>query len=691
MTHPTPDRVAVVGSGVAGLLAAHVLTRGGSRVTLYEADHRVGGHADTHDVETGDPAVGRLGVDTGFIVHNHRTYPHLLRLFDELGVATQESEMSMSVRADDRVDRRGGLEYAGALGASGLFPTWQHALRPRYLRMLAEVPRFHRMAGRLLDETDRTTQHATSVADDGETLGQFLDRGGFTPLFRTHFMESLVACVWSCDPAVALEYPARYLFSFLRHHGMLGIFGSPTWRTVTGGSREYVTRVAAGLADVRTGTKVTSVAETATGVEVTDGNGAVETFDAVVLATHPHQTLAMLAEPTPVQREVLAAMAYSPNTAQLHTDTSVLPRLPRARASWNYLRRPAAAGRTVTVTYDMTRLMRLPVPADGTRYLVTLGGTDLVDQDRVIETMQYEHPIYTPASVAAQRRLPECDSDRVVLAGAYHGWGFHEDGARSGVDAARKLGVEWGTETGSAAPQLPPREPTAYATTIRHTRRRPFRRSFEHRSTTWLVDLDHLPAPAGPGGVLGSFEARDHLGDPAGTLKGNVEHFLRTGGVEPDGGRIVMAANARALGHVFNPISVFWCHRRDGALAAVVVEVHNTYGDRHAYLVHPDAQGRARTEKQMYVSPFHGTDGWYDVAVPVPGERLHVAVTLHTDDGATFSASLDGARTPVSALRAAPAALRHTVLIHVHGLWLWARRLGVRPRPEHPRQEGVTR
>ena len=686
MTLPLRDHVAVIGSGVAGLLAAHVLTRAGSRVTLYESDTRLGGHADTHDVETGDPEVGRLAVDTGFIVHNHRTYPHLLRLFDELGIATQESEMSMSVRSDAPVDRLGGLEYAGALGASGLFPTWRHALRPTYLRMLAEIPRFHRMAHRLLDETDRV-----GVADDGETLGRFLDRGGFTPLFRTHFMESLVACVWSCDPAVALDYPARYLFTFLRHHGMLGVFGSPTWRTVSGGSREYVTRVAAGLADVRTGTKVTTVSESATGVEVTDGNGDVETYDAVVLATHPHQALAMLADPTPVQREVLGAMPYSPNTAQLHTDTSVLPRLPRARASWNYLRRPSAEGRTVTVTYDMTRLMRLPVPADGTRYLVTLGGTDLVDQDRVLATMQYEHPVYTPASVAAQRRLPECDTDRVVLAGAYHGWGFHEDGARSGVAAARRLGAEWGTAEGSSVPVLPPHEPTAYATTIRHTRRRPFRRSFEHRSTTWLVDLDHLPAPAGPGGVLGRFEARDHLGDPDGTLKGNVERFLRTEGVEPDGGRIVMAANARALGHCFNPISVFWCHRRSGDLAAVVVEVHNTYGDRHAYLVHPDAQGRARTTKQMYVSPFHGTDGWYDVAVPVPTDRLHVAVTLHTDDGASFSASLSGERTSIGALRAAPATLRHTLLIHLHGLVLWTRRLGVRPRPVHPRQEGVTR
>ncbi len=658
MTLQTPDRVAVVGSGVAGLTAAHVLARR-SQVTLYEADSRLGGHADTHVVETAD---GPIAVDTGFIVHNERTYPNLLRLFDELGVETQESDMSMSVRSDDHR-----LEWAGALGFAGLFPTWRNALRPSYLRMLTEIPRFHRQARKLL---------ATPETDDDadQTLATFLDRGGFSPLFRTHFMESLVACVWSCDPAVALDYPARYLFSFLQHHGMLQIFGSPQWRTVTGGSREYVEKVAARLPDVRTGTKVTSVLETPDGVEVTDGNGRVDTYDAIVIATHPGQALAMLAEPTDAQSQVLAAMPYSPNTAQLHTDESVLPRHHRARASWNYLRRPSDVDRTVTVSYDMTRLMRLPVPTDGRRFIVTLGGQDLVDPAKVIETMQYEHPIYTPESVAAQRRLPECDTARIAFAGAWHGWGFHEDGARSGVQAAARLGVEWG------AVQPLPVEATTYTTTIKHVRRRPIQRTFTHRSSTWLVDLDHLPDH----GVLGTFEARDHLGDADATIKANVEHFLALNGVQPDGGRIVMAANSRALGHCFNPISVFWCHRRNGELAGVVVEVHNTYGDRHAYLVHPDEQGRARTEKQMYVSPFHGTDGYYEIAVPRPGDRLHVVVTLHSDDGAVFTASLDGERTRVSPLRSAPAALRGTVLIHAHGVWLWARRLGIRKRPDHP-------
>ena len=441
-------RVAVVGSGVAGLTAAYVLARPGNdcHVTLYEADERLGGHADTHEVDGPD---GRLAIDTGFIVHNERTYPVLLRLFAELGVATQDSEMSMSIS-----DRGTGLEWAGALGPRGVVPTARHLADPSYLRMLAAIPRFHRRARALLrgPEVSRRPWRASSTSGqasrppaDDVTLREFLRAGRFTPYFTRHFMEPLVAAVWSCDPDVALDYPARYLFSFLDHHGMLAVFGSPTWRTVTGGSREYVGRVAAALPDVRTGTKITSVVETAGGVEVTDGNGVVTTYDAVVIATHPHQALAMLADASTAQREVLGAMPYSANTALLHTDTSVLPATRNAWASWNF-RRPAGAGTgEVTVTYDLTRLQRLPTD---THYLVTLGGEDLVDPASVLDRMEYEHPLYTPASVAAQARLPEIATDRVVFAGAYHGWGFHEDGARSGLAAAERLGATWRRSAG---------------------------------------------------------------------------------------------------------------------------------------------------------------------------------------------------------------------------------------------------
>jgi predicted NAD/FAD-binding protein/DUF1365 family protein len=647
-----PRRIAVIGSGVAGLVAAHVAARS-ALVTLYEADSRLGGHADTHEVDDG----GRvLAIDTGFIVHNERTYPTLLRLFAELGVHTQPSEMSMSVR-----DEESGLEYAGALGLRGLFPTRENLRRPGFLRMLGEVPRFHRRARTLLEQPE----------DSGDrTLRDFLADGGFSPYFCRHFMEPLVAAVWSCDPEVALDYPARYLFAFLANHGMLSVTGSPEWRTVAGGSREYVARVAAGLPDVRLGTKVTAVRETTDGVEVTDGNGATTTYDAVVVATHPDQALAMLQEPTPAQRAALAAMPYSANTALLHTDTSLLPRAARARGSWNFLRPRGDRGQ-VTVTYDLTRLQRLPTQQ---HYLVTLGGDDLVDPRTVIARMEYAHPKYTPESVAAQRRLPEANTARLAFAGAYHGWGFHEDGARSGLAAAEHLGLTWDAPAARA-------EPAAYDATIGHTRRRPFRRHFEHRSRIWLVDLDRLPDH----GPLGRFEARDHVGSPDTTIRANVDAILADHGLTAE--RVLMAANARAFGNGFNPISVFWCFDRADVLVGTLVEVHNTYGGRHAYLVHPDEQGRARIDKRLYVSPFHGTDGWYDVAVPVPGDDLHVAVTLHTDDGATFSASLHGRRTTASPLRAAPAAIRGAALIRMHGIWLWLRRLPVHPRPDDSPQE----
>jgi predicted NAD/FAD-binding protein/DUF1365 family protein len=685
MTSGHPRHVGVIGSGVAGLTAAYVISRT-ARVTLFEADDRLGGHADTHEVPTADG--GSVNVDTGFIVHNERTYPTLLRIFAELGVETQPSDMSMSVRADTAHGARG-LEWAGALGPAGLFPTKRNYLRPSYLRMLTEIPRFHRKAKELLA---RTTD-----AGDGQTLAEFLEAGRFSAYFRRHFMTPLVACVWSCDPAIALEYPARYLFAFLEHHGMLSVYGSPQWRTVTGGSHRYVEKVAAAITrmggTMQLGTKVTSVLETPEGVEVTDGNGAVHTFDAVVIASHPDQALSLLAEPTALQTELLSAMPYSPNVAQLHTDDSVMPRNRKAWASWNQWDRPEQG--SVTVTYDMTRLMSLPCP-DDVRYFVTLGSVDEIDPAKVIARRDYAHPIFNPASVAAQRRLPQISSDRLAFAGAWHGWGFHEDGARSGAAAATRLGFEWvsaegpgvSTSSTSTSQSVTPAPPRIYASTITHARRAPLRNRFSTKAHFWVVDLDDLPDH----GVLGRFEARDHLGDPARTIRENVESFLAAEGVVVTGGQILMAANARAFGYNFNPISVFWCHDAAGFLAATVVEVHNTYGDRHAYLVHPDAHGHALVSKEMYVSPFHGTDGHYELTVPVPTDRLRIVVRLVTGDGTTFDAALSGrevrSTTRRAVFSAAPAAILGALRIRIQGVRLWGRRLPVQPRPHH-HQEGV--
>ncbi|MFJ7199646.1 MULTISPECIES: NAD(P)/FAD-dependent oxidoreductase [unclassified Streptomyces] len=417
-------RTAVIGSGVAGLTAAYILGRA-HHVTLYETDDRLGGHAHTHDLTSADGRTHR--VDSGFIVHNRRTYPNLLRLLRELGVATQESEMSMSVRCEGC-----GLEYAGARGPRGLLAQPRNALRGAYLRMLTEVPRFHRAARRLLDQggTDTTL-----------TLGRFLDDAGFSPYFRAHFMTPVVSAVWSCDAQTAQRYPAVHLFRFLAHHGMLSVSGAPVWRTVTGGSRSYVDLIAAGLHRIRTGTPVRAVSRHADGIDVTTDEGTTAAYDHVVVATHPDQALRLLGDATPDEKEVLGTFRYSRNTTLLHTDTTLLPGARGARASWNYLMPSCRAGADrVRVSYDMNRLQRLQAPQT---YIVTLGGQDRVDPARVMARMTYEHPVYTTESVAAQHRLPELNTAVTVFAGAYHGWGFHEDGCRSGAEAAAALGVRW--------------------------------------------------------------------------------------------------------------------------------------------------------------------------------------------------------------------------------------------------------
>ncbi len=442
-----------MGSGVSGMTAGYVLSHT-DYVTIFEADSRLGGHADTHLVTP--PFGPPVGVDTGFIVYNEHTYPLITRLFAELGVATQPAEMSMSVRCASC-----GLQYAGKRGLGGLTPGLAHGRpseRARYLHMLAEIPRFHRAARRHLTEGHLTEGHLTgghlteghltqdvlARPDQAEpqTLGEFLRARRFGAYFAAHFALPLVAAVWSCPPGTALRYPARYLFAFLANHGMLSVSGSPPWRTVTGGSRHYVERAAKRLHDIRLSTPVRAVRRHPDGVELRDAAGEVHRFDAVVVATHPDQALRLLDPPTPAEHEVLGAFAYTRNPALLHTDVTLLPSRPGIRASWNYEIggcRPGD-GPPPQISYYMNRLQSLPAAQD---YIVTLGGDGLVDPDQVIDRMDYAHPVYTPASVAAQRRLPELNTTITAFAGAYHGWGFHEDGCRSGVQAARALGGAW--------------------------------------------------------------------------------------------------------------------------------------------------------------------------------------------------------------------------------------------------------
>jgi hypothetical protein len=418
--------VAVIGSGVAGLTAAHLLQRRYD-VRLFEADDRLGGHAHTHDVALTHGRV--VGLDSAFLVHNDRTYPNLLRLFDELGVSTQDSDMSMSVRCDGC-----GLEYAGAKGMAGLFARPSSLVRPRYLAMLAQVKYFHRRARAVLDG-----------GDDSLTLAEFLARGRFTDHFAHHFLLPMVAAVWSCGFDGAREYPARYLFTFLDNHGALSVTGSPQWRTVVGGSKTYVERAVKDLTAVHTATPVRSVQRQADRIAIRDDADTVHLVDHAVLACHPDQALSVLAAPTPDESRLLGAFEYLPSTAMLHTDVTVLPRAPRARASWNYrMAHCRAEPDRVRISYDISRLQRIEDERD---YVVTLndepGENGAVDPGSVLARMTYAHPCYTRASVAAQRELHLINTDRLAFAGAWQGWGFHEDGCVSGVRAAASLGVDW--------------------------------------------------------------------------------------------------------------------------------------------------------------------------------------------------------------------------------------------------------
>lgn len=423
----------MVGSGVSGLTAAHVLART-HQVTLLEADDRFGGHAHTHRLTDLPGANEQISVDTGFIVHNDRTYPTLLRLFDELGVRTQATEMSMSVRCDGC-----GLEYAGGKGPSGLLGRARSIADPRYLRMLAEVPRFHRAARAVLADDSQAAQLS---------WGEFLAAGRFTDYTIRHYAVPLVACVWSCGDGDAMAYPARHLFAFLDHHGMLSLGGSPTWRTVIGGSNRYVEALVARLPDARVGAPVAAVQRHEDGVTVRLAAGAALEADVCVVATHADTALDILVDATPEEKSWLGSIGYSRNETWLHRDESVLPRQSRARASWNYRMRSCAPqtphAPQVLVSYWMNRLMHLDTgTGPGSQLLVTLNPAGWVKESSVLARMVYSHPIFTHDAVRAAASLREAGGPRLAFAGAHLGWGFHEDGARSGAAAASRLGGRW--------------------------------------------------------------------------------------------------------------------------------------------------------------------------------------------------------------------------------------------------------
>lgn len=409
-------RIAIVGAGVSGLVAAHLL-HPDHDVTLLEAQDRAGGHAWTIDVPL--PG-GPVGVDVGFLVLNDRNYPRLEALLAELGVPTQPSDMSFSV-SDGR-----DFEYAGN-GVRGLFANPRHLADPQFLGMVAEYVRFNRDAKRLM-----------ASDEDPSLLGWLRDLG-----YSQQFMDKLIvpqaSAVWSTDPAHMWAFPARFLVQFFANHGMLGFRDRPQWRTVTGGSRRYVEAICARLGDrVRLSTPVLSVRRDAHGVEVTPAGGEPERYDEVVLACHADQALALLADASPLERELLGAIPYQPSELVLHSDASLMPRRRAAWASWNahvFDEAPAEP----TVTYHLNRLQSLDVDRE---LMVTLNQTDRIDPEAIHAVHQVAHPIFSPAGLRTQERFAELSGvHRTHFAGAYWTWGFHEDGVASAHRVAAAIGA----------------------------------------------------------------------------------------------------------------------------------------------------------------------------------------------------------------------------------------------------------
>ncbi len=418
-------RIAIIGSGIAGMTAAHYLFKRGHDITLYEANDYVGGHTATVDVEL----QGRhYAVDTGFIVFNDWTYPNFIALLDELQVAWQYSSMSFSLRCE-----RSGLEYNGT-SVNTLFAQRRNALRPSFLRMIYDILRFNKDARAWL-----------ASGDQRMSLAAFLAQGRYSKAFVERYIVPMGRAIWSATGSAMLEFPAHFFIDFFERHGFLSVDHRPVWRTVKGGSREYVRKLTQPFAHhIRLRSPVSGVQRDAQQVLIRTARGEVHAHDHVIFACHSDQALKMLEQPTHAEREILGAFPYQENEVLLHTDARLLPRNPLARAAWNYhlLHRTDSAAQhqlqdRVALTYDMNVLQNLDAPE---KLLVTLNRNQDIDPARVLGSYVYHHPVYTPAAVAAQARHAQINgANRSFYCGAYWRYGFHEDGVVSALQMLKGL------------------------------------------------------------------------------------------------------------------------------------------------------------------------------------------------------------------------------------------------------------
>lgn len=409
-------RVAVIGGGISGLMAARNLANH-HQVTLYEADQRLGGHSDTHYVAEAD---AEIAIDSGFIVFNRGHYPYFNAMLDDLNVPSIESDMSFSVH-----DESTGFEYSAQSGLSGLVARKRNLLSPAFYRMVADILRFYRQAGVALKQLD-----------DALTLGQFLHQHGYSRSFSEWHLLPMACALWSASLDRIMDYPMRYLLQFMDNHCMLQLRQRPPWRTISGGSKQYVTALRHHIqAEFRIGDPVLSVCRGQHNVWVKSA-GAEREYDALVMACHSDQALRLLADADVTEHDVVGAIRYQRNEAVLHYDTQLLPRRRKAWASWN-ARVGGDARQTCTVSYYMNRLQKLQAKR---HYIVSLNQTDVIDENKIVARRVYHHPVYAPATIAAQQRRNEINGPRRTwYAGAYWGWGFHEDGARSGVEVASQI------------------------------------------------------------------------------------------------------------------------------------------------------------------------------------------------------------------------------------------------------------
>jgi predicted NAD/FAD-binding protein len=410
-------KIGIVGTGISGMVASYLLAPE-NEVVVFEADSRIGGHTHTVMVPTDD---GEIPVDTGFITFNPEAYPNFTRLLGRLGVDSQATDMSFSVSC-----RTTGFEYGGAT-LNRFFAQRRNLLRPLVWRILRDCLRFNRESAHLLE------------SDDGRTpLGRYLRSAGYSQGFLDCFLMPMGAAIWSSSPRAIQEFPVGFFVRFFQKHSFLSASNRPTWRTITGGSRQYVDKLTAPYRDrVRLAYPVREIRRHPGYVEVRGDGVAPERFDHLVIATHSNQALQMLADPSAPEREVLGAIPFQANRTVLHTDAALLPHERRARGSWNY-HMPRQQNGRVSVTYDLTALQRL---ATAQRVCVSLNPTERIRPDAVVQTIAYEHPLFSPAAVAAQRRYDEVSGvQRTHYCGAYWGYGFHEDGVNSALRVAERFG-----------------------------------------------------------------------------------------------------------------------------------------------------------------------------------------------------------------------------------------------------------